>query len=206
MRNSNTRLNTSPNARLNTWAAIGCLTLLLPLLPSTALAAGNHDETPAAQTGIAAPSVTATSDAFELVGRLENGELAVLIDRADTNEPVLGATLSVELDGRSADAPFEAEHGAYSLTDATLLAQLGHPGVHALVFTLIAGEESDLLTGELDVHEEDDHPTAAGSSSLSGWQAYATWVGAALAALAALYGTARLFRGGNRTQTTGGAA
>ena len=39
------------------------------------------------------PSFEARSEAFELVGRLQGGELSILINRFATNEPVLNATV-----------------------------------------------------------------------------------------------------------------
>lgn len=109
------------------------------------------------------PKVVAVSEQFEAVGRLEAEGLVWFIDRADSNAPVLNATLSVEVDGRSADALFRPERGDYLIADAAWLAPLRRDGEHALALTLIVGEESDLLAGELDVHfGQDSGFTAAG--------------------------------------------
>lgn len=182
---------------LSSWATAGWLAVL-SLLPAAAWAGPGHDhgEAPAAADGIVVPSVTAVSETFELVGRLDGGELAILVDRADSNEPVLGAALSVEADGRAADAVFRPERGDYALTDAALLAELAKPGVRSLMFTLLAGEESDLLAGELDVHDD----AAAAAAPHRDWPTYAAWAAAALAGLALLYAAAR-----RRTTHAGGA-
>lgn len=108
---------------------------------------------PARATGMPAPLpvVTALSEAFEIVGRLDDAGFVFHVDRAPNNEPVLAATLAVEVDGREAKARFRPESGDYLIDDAAWLKPLRVPGAHALSFTLIAGEESDLLTGDLDV-------------------------------------------------------
>lgn len=97
------------------------------------------------------PKVLAVSEQFEAVGRLETNGLVFYVDRADSNAPVLNARLAVEFEGKSVDATFRPEQGDYLIADAAWLAPLRHEGEHALALTLIAGEESDLLTGELDV-------------------------------------------------------
>ncbi|MBW7901010.1 MAG: hypothetical protein H3C26_06015 [Rhodocyclaceae bacterium] len=187
---------------LSSWATAGWLAVL-SLLSAAAWAGPGHDhgEAPAAADGIVVPSVTAVSETFELVGRLDGGELAILVDRADSNEPVLGAALSVALlggfEGRAADAVFRPERGDYALTDAALLVELAKPGVRSLMFTLLAGAESDLLAGELDVHDD----AAAVAEPHRDWPTYAAWAAAALAGLALLYAAAR-----RRTTHAGGAA
>ena len=98
------------------------------------------------------PKVLAVSEQFEAVGRLETNGLVFYVDRADSNAPVLNARLAVEFEGKSVDATFRPEQGDYLIADAAWLAPLRREGEHALALTLIAGEESDLLTGELDVH------------------------------------------------------
>ena len=51
---------------------------------------GEHLDGPAAAlAGGAAPRIETFTEAFELVGRLSGGELSVLVDRYETNEPVL---------------------------------------------------------------------------------------------------------------------
>jgi hypothetical protein len=93
----------------------------------------------------------AKSEAFELVARLSGGELSILIDRFETNEPVLNAQVEVESGKLKAVAKFHADQGDYAVDDAALLGALGQPGTHPIVVTLIAGKESDLLEGTLHV-------------------------------------------------------
>ncbi|HEX6736333.1 MAG TPA: hypothetical protein VF096_16110 [Azonexus sp.] len=176
--------------------ALSCMVATVP----TAWAGAGHDhgDAPPAAAEQALPRVTATTETFELVGRLHADELSILIDRSATNEPVLGAELTVEFNGRSVVAPFHADHGDYSLSDSQILAQLRQPGSKALVFTLIAGEDSDLLTGELDVH--DAHETAA-LPSRPAWHVYS--FGGAAGLLAAF---AVVHRRTARNPRSGGAA
>ena len=78
-----------------------------------------------------------------------------------------------------AKAKFHADLGDYAVDDPKFLTAISKPGTHALLFTLVAGEESDLLEGTLTVAEAaDDHGHGHGASR---------WVvaGGAAAALAA---------------------
>jgi hypothetical protein len=136
---------------------------------------GEHlDQAPgAAATRAATPRFEAATDVFELVAVLAGGELSLLIDRFDTNAPVLDARVEVESGGKKAHARFHADHGDYAVDDPTLLATLSQPGEHAVVISVVAGESSDLLNGTLAVagaatqtaalghaHGEDDHDRA----------------------------------------------
>jgi cobalt-zinc-cadmium efflux system membrane fusion protein len=122
---------------------------------------GEHLDAPGAHSPAGAqPQMEAASESVELVARRAAGELSILVDRFDTNEPVLRAQLEVEFGGRKARAKYHEDHGDYSVDDPAFLKALATPGDHPLVFTLVAGNESDLLTGVLAVpkaqapHEE----------------------------------------------------
>lgn len=133
------------------------VTALLLLANPTAGAApgahgpnGEHLDGPAtARAASALPRLEAKSEAFELVAELRATELAIVVDRYESNEPVLGATLEVESGPLKAVASFRAEQGDYAVTDAALLNALAAPGEHGLVFTLLTGQDSDLLDGTL---------------------------------------------------------
>lgn len=99
----------------------------------------------------AAPQLDARSELFELVARLDGGELSLLIDRYATNEPVLKAQVEVESGPLKANATFHADLGDYAVDDPALLKQLSAPGAHPLVITILAGDEADLLDGVLHV-------------------------------------------------------
>lgn len=153
---------------------------------------GEHLDGPtSAATGTTLPRLDAKSEAFELVAELRAGELVILVDRYETNEPVLGARLEVESGVLKATAAFRAEHGDYAVADAALLKALAAPGEHPLVFTLVAGQDSDLLDGTLVTAR----PAAASGSNAHGHDGnsghshgleHATWIGAGIAALGLL--------------------
>ena len=143
---------------------------------------GEHLDGQSTATGAAAsvPRIETFTEAFELVGHLSGGELSVMIDRYETNEPVLGSDLEVQYKDLKAKAKFHADLGDYAIDDPKLLAAISKPGTHALLFTIVAGEESDLLEGALTVPEAaDDHGHEPGVSRL--WML----AGGAAAALAA---------------------
>lgn len=141
---------------------------LLPLLLSgLALASpgahgpnGEHLDGPAAvSAGSGLPRIEAHSEQFEIVGRLDASSLVLYVSRYETNEAVLGAQLDVELGNQKARAAFEAGPGSYRLSDRKLVDALQQAGNHALVFTVTAGDDSDLLDGTLAVaaHAADAH-------------------------------------------------
>lgn len=115
---------------------------------------GEHlDAVPgAAAAGAAAlPRFEAQSELFEVVGRLQAEGLSLYLNQFQTNEPVLQAQLQIESGALQGTAAFRPEQGDYLLSDAALLQALRQPGQHALVLTVIAGQQSDLLEGSLQV-------------------------------------------------------
>ncbi len=120
----------------------------------------------------AAPRMEARTEAFELVATLEAGELSVMVDRYATNEPVLGGQVDVELNGIQAQGAFHADQGDYAFTDPALLKALAQPGHHALVFTVVSGDDSDLLEGALHVEPDaiQSLPTSRAWLGLARWQ------------------------------------
>ncbi|MCU0919374.1 MAG: hypothetical protein MUF08_02835 [Burkholderiaceae bacterium] len=134
------------------------------LLPGWLLAGGgdDHSHGPAAAAPVAPTAnvlrVEAASELFELVGVLDGDKLVVHLDRYTSNEPVTGAKMTVEGGPLKAAAAVEGD-GVYTVAAPGL----AEPGTHALVFTVQAGETSDLLTGELVVASPAaaaDHPHA----------------------------------------------
>lgn len=114
---------------------------------------GEHLDGPSTSPAIAArPRLEAESEDFELVAELQAAELTILIDRYETNEPVLNASVEVESQGVKAAAAFRPANGDYVVTHAALLKALSEPGDHGLIFTLLAGSENDLLEGTLRSH------------------------------------------------------
>lgn len=161
---------------------------------------GEHLDGPATMRAASSlPRVEAKSEAFELVAELRAGELAILVDRYDSNEPVLGAKLEVESGSLKAAATFRAEQGDYVVTDAAMLKALAAPGEHGLVFTLVDGKDSDLLDGTLvgtaaraAASAKDDHGHAHGGDDHGHDHELerAAWIGAGVAALGLIGGVA----------------
>ena len=114
--------------------------------------------------GAAAPRIETFTESFELLGLLSGGELSVMIDRYETNEPVLNGMLEVQYKNLKAKATFHADGGDYAIDDPAFLAAISKPGTHALLFTLVAGGESDLLEGSLQVSAADEHDHEDGAS------------------------------------------
>lgn len=143
---------------------VALLIFLLPMhfalaSPSAHGPNGEHLDAPAGHAHQdSVPRIDTFTESFELVGRLQDDELSIVIDRYETNEPVLGGKLEVEFNGMKASGKFHADHGDYAFDDERLIKALAQPGKHALIFTFAAGEESDLLEGTLnvEVHEEGD--------------------------------------------------
>lgn len=148
---------------------------------------GEHLDQPGAMAvSSSRPRVEARSDLFELVASLQGGELTVLVDRYETNEPVLGAVLEVEGAGLKALARFREDRGDYAVADPAFIEAIASPGEHAMVFTLMAGNDADLLDGTLVVlaHGERGRPSPGGFGTTV--QAYFVPAGAAIAAAAAI--------------------
>jgi hypothetical protein len=76
------------------------------------------------------------------------------------------------------------------------------PGVVSVAATVIAGEETDLLAGEFDMHEE---AHAEEATHTHGWKEYALWGGAAGGGLLLLATLLRRLRA-TRKPLFGGAA
>jgi hypothetical protein len=129
---------------------------------------GEHLDGPAPvlSAGASVPRAEAKSELFELVARIEGGALSILIDRYDTNEPVLDAAVEVESGPVKAKAAFRREQGDYAIVDPAMVKLLASPGSHPLVFTVVAGKDSDLLEGAMLV--------AGGDSGAHGHTSYTT--------------------------------
>ena len=180
------------------FSALG-LALALCLTPLCVQAGEGHDhgEAPAATASPISPRFAAASDLFELVGVLDGQRLALYLDRAGDNSPAKEAQLELDIGGarvpvtRVADGEFEA----------VLSVPLAE-GVSPVTATVVAGNDSDLLAGEIDIHTD-----AHAHAEPMGWHR-TTLVGGAAAAvllvLAALWGLRR--RRAARPVHAGGAA
>ncbi len=106
----------------------------------------DHGLPQAGRTQSSLPRVAAVSEEFELVGVVAGPNLVVYLDRFATNEPVTGAKLELESGNVKAVAA-ASDAGTYTLP----LGALASAGKHPIVFTVTAGEASDLLSGTLEI-------------------------------------------------------
>ncbi len=158
MKRAGAAINFVASKVLVTLLALLMLTALLAY--STAAWAGEgHDHGDAAPvaTGTGSPRVSSHSDLFELVGIVDGGAMTIYIDRHGTNEPVTGAKVEVEAGAAKGVATPQAD-GTYRFEHAVLK----ETAALAVNFTVVAGAESDLLTGDLALTDEhaghdDDH-------------------------------------------------
>ncbi len=133
-------------------------------VPATAGPGHDHgDETPAASAS-ASPRIVAVSESFELVGVLNGKQITFYLDRADTNAPVKDAKLEVEFGGAklTLESPVPGEFKA-------TLAEAPKPGVIPVTATVIAGQDTDLLAGDLDLHDQHNE---AKSNLTPAWKRY----------------------------------
>jgi hypothetical protein len=161
-----------------------------------------------------APRAEAQSPAFELVAVPKSGQLDIWLDRFATNEPVEGASISIE----TPDGPVEAkaEGGVYR-APAPWAAR---PGRHDLIFTISAGTDFDVLTASLTVPPPPLTGAAAPGVPDKAWPYVAglalligaaipiflrnrrlLWAPALAACVVALYGVASLFAQGGPRET-----
>jgi membrane fusion protein, heavy metal efflux system len=146
-----------PVSRIARFAA--AMVAAIVISTSLALAGPGHDHgpAPAGATAPASPRVTASSDAFELVGIVEGEVLVVYLDRFATNEPVAGATITISLNGTALKAEPQP-NGTYELASPILKA----PGLVEVIAEVEAGGTSDLLVGALTIPAPAATGTAAG--------------------------------------------
>ena len=178
-------------------AAIACAAWMAAT-PPIALAGDGHDhgDAPAASSGPALPRFAAASETFELVGVVNGKQITLYLDRFGDGSPVKDAKLELELGGVKVPVESHAE-GEF---EATLTQEL-KPGVVAVAATVMAGEESDLLAGELDLHDE----AAVTEAHRHDWKEYLAWGVASLAGLVLLVTIARRVRA-SRNNVIRGAA
>lgn len=145
------------------------LAVLLGFQANTTWAGDGHDhgEAPVATSGPALPRFTAVSDQFELVGVVNGKQITLYLDRYADSSPVKDAKLELEVGGIKLAVLPHAD-GEYE----TALAQPLKPGVVAVTATVIAGQDSDLLAGELDLHDD----LVAPGKEASEWKLYLPWV------------------------------
>jgi hypothetical protein len=162
------------------------LALALAAFACTAAAApgahgpnGEHLDGPATMSAAAGsePRLESFSETFELVARLQPNALVLELVRYASNEPVAHAKIDVGSGAAKAQAVFDAASGSYRVSDAALLQLLRAPGTHALMFTVSAGADGDLLEGKLHVAGASHHAASQLPSSTWPMAASAAFVG-----------------------------
>ena len=142
----------------------------------SAIAGPGHDhgdEAQATSAGVALPRFAATSELFELVGVLNGSRLTLYLDHADTNAPVKNAQLELEFAGNKLKVKPHGE-GEFEAT----LPAAPKPGVIAIADVVVAGQQTDLLAGELDLH---DNKAETAAKSAIDWRRVMPWVGGIVA-------------------------
>ena len=159
------------------------------LVASPAWAGEGHDHGDAAPAAVgqALPRFSAVSETFELVGVLSGRQITLYLDRFADNSPVRGAQIELEIGG----ATFKAEKQGEDAYEIVLPAE-PKPGLLPVAATVIAGDETDLLAGELDIHEQAHTDTAAVTHA---WTASAGWGAAGVVVLALLFWGGRRISG-----------
>lgn len=167
--------------------------LSLPLSAAFAHGGEDHGEAPALPaSSLSMPSSEAESADFELFAQLNGDNLTVYLDRFADNQPISKADIEVQGEAFTVSL-HEVAPGTYQAPAAAL----NTPGEHSLVFTVLAGEQSDLLDAVLKVSAAEGHDQPAPVSQRWWW----------LGGLLALAGGGLLLRGrlAHRTITRGAA-
>lgn len=111
---------------------------------------------PAVSTTSGLPGFVATSELFELVGRVDTHKAYFFLDRFADNAPVKADSLEVEI-GSVKLTPKQVADGEF---EAVLPISLP-VGVHAVAATVVAGNDADLLAASLDLRAPGGNATQA---------------------------------------------
>lgn len=160
-----------------------CAALALTRVASAGPGHDHGDGAPAAS-GPSLPRFSAQSDLFEAVGVLGKDELVIYIDRAATNEAVLNATVELESGSIKAIGKFEPTLGEYHFDGKPFQATAVYP----ITLTIKAGKDSDLLSGDLDVHGAEPATTTASSAWPHTFREHPIWVAIAALVIVSLVG------------------
>ncbi len=162
------------------------LILLLCLFSQLAQAHGDedHDAKPATVAIGGAPRLVTHSELFELVGIVENGSMTLYLDRYADNAPVTGAKIEVEVGSEKGIATAN-ENGTYRFVSKVF----SKPSEMPVTFTINAGNDTDLLAGDLVAADEHIEDTAKPSNLFSN-----KWLIGSLIAVLLLIVTSLLIR------------
>lgn len=162
-------------------------TAFIIAIPAWAGEGHDHGAAASASESQALPRFTAVSEDFELVGVLSGKQITLYLDRFADNRPVRDAQIELEV----GSAKFKAEkHGEdeYEI----VLPEVPKAGVLPVTAIVTAGNESDLLAGELDIHDDSHSDEVAYPLS---WKVYAGWLAVGIAGLVLLVWASRRMMG-----------
>lgn len=158
-----------------------CTLSAIGLLPTAARADAGHDGAAHPASGLPGAGISrveAQSDAFEIVGVVQSGVMTIFLDRYTTNDPVVDAKIEIDAGSQKGSAQANPD-GTYTFRNAAL----AQPGPLPITFAIVAGNESDLLAGELVIADPAARGTNADDDPLrERWW----WVAGALALLAGI--------------------
>jgi hypothetical protein len=155
------------------------VTLAIALLVGSAAAHEGHDDggqAGAFPKGEMSARLASTSGPFELVALLQKGELVIYLDRFESDDPVVGATVTVETPAGSVAA--NAKAGAYRLSATWATA-----GSHDLIFTVTADDVTEILIGVLKVA-----PDLPGAARSGGWSLFSPAIATASRTAITIFG------------------
>ncbi len=138
-------------------ATLCAVLALSPGAPAFAHEGHDHEEEaqPAAMPADAArPTIELSSELYEALILNHGDHLDIYLDRYDTNEPVPGAKLSVEVGEAAAVIAEEEAPALYSLA----IKPLEHGAAVPITLTISAPPGEDLLGGTLESPEDEEHP------------------------------------------------
>lgn len=122
----------------------------------------DHGATPASVAIGGAPRIVTHSDLFELVGIVENGAMTLYLDRFADNSPVTDAKIEVEV-GSEKGVATANQNGTYRFPAKAFAEPLDIP----VTFIISAGNDSDLLAGDLVVSDEHTESVAKAGNLLA---------------------------------------
>ncbi|MBM5573369.1 hypothetical protein [Deefgea sp. CFH1-16] len=156
------------------------LSVLFSSATSVALAHGDEDHgggKPVVVSTAGLPSAETRSEEFELLAQLKGKTLQVYLDRYSDNAPIENA--KIEVDSGAFKTQLKAITPGKYEAEAAAISGIGE---HALVFTIVAGAQSDLLEATLKVGDapvaKAEHAAASGTM----WR----WVGGGVAGIMAI--------------------
>jgi membrane fusion protein, heavy metal efflux system len=137
--------------------------LFLFLVAGSAGAGPGHDhgpDAPVAAAGAPSPRFTANSDLFEVVGILSSQELSVFVDRFASNEPITQGKVEIESGAYKGVGVLHNDIGDFVFP----VKAFANPGSYPITLTVTAGDDVDILAGNLvvpDPHAGHDHSIGA---------------------------------------------